>query len=104
MTSQDNTLVSGDGVACISEYGLEIAINGWTIPKSKDVHSFGSVAFEASLPRLHSPNRVSILTRYPRSWQAPPKAKLIGGLWRELPWDFDPIGHLTTPRRGCQTG
>ena len=72
--------MDSDGIACISEYGLEIVLRGeastrpiqtnarWTAPevldtgcrwilsvddgKAADIYSFAMVMFEVSLPRL----------------------------------------------------
>jgi len=84
MTSQHNILVDNGGVACISEYGLEIVLRDeaspksipsnarWTAPevlstrdrrvpsrddgKAADVYSFAMVMFEVRLPTFPYPS------------------------------------------------
>ena len=94
---QHNILVDGDGIACISEYGLELVLRDevppksfqvnvrWTAPevistvnknkrfsvddgKRADVYSFAMVTFEVRRPTVHRIASASpLLTPNPRS-------------------------------------
>lgn len=92
-TSQCNILVDNDGVACISEYGLEIVLRDeassksipsnvrWMAPevlstrsrhipsgdggKAADIYSFAMVMFEVRLPYSYPCTQVCISISHP---------------------------------------
>ena len=124
-TSQHNILVDSDGVAYISEYGLEIVLHDevpskpiptnvrWTAPevlsmegrhipfgddgKAADIYSLAMVMFEVSIPCLYPQTQDRTSSLAPRSCLVSPRspAKVTRRSWIGSLQASDLGGHLT---------